>query len=88
MHAEAPGREIRGPGYDRMSRSLEAVDPHQSTIDDYFDIAEPTLGLGRVVVAHRDRLCRFGIELVEHLFRKEETGDGGGGCPGSIGRPG
>ena len=26
-----------------------------------------------VVVAHRDRLCRLGIELVEHLFRKAGT---------------
>lgn len=27
----------------------------------------------QVVVAHRDRLCRFGIELVEHLLKKANT---------------
>lgn len=29
--------------------------------------------IGRVVVAYRDRLCRFGIELVEWIFKKHDV---------------
>jgi len=29
--------------------------------------------LEEVVVMHKDRLCRFGIELVEHIFKRSST---------------